>query len=475
MKRAIGFAAVVSILVMACSAVTHTPTGPDRGSVPAPPSPASAAHAAAPAVPCVAPASWFPHANTPPPNSAGFVSDSNCAFHVWSWNAFLWLTQDVQGQPRFQTMTPEGIEAAPGVLDPLIGRSQQARTLDLIDQAGPDGVMVDRNGRAIYYSIHSDATFGDFIQSNDLLNPDALRAFDPNTAFPVGSLTLKAAWKVVQPGEDVSTFYTRQAQIVSLATRKGKIVATGQTTTQTVALVGFHIGGTVQGHPEMIWATFEHQRNAPDLPRPMEQMQPNDVVSDQDWTFYQADTPFKRCNVNAAGAGALTLNAQAQTLSPVTQVCRMVPYGGQKPCPSGKDCNIDNIKSMNASAQSQLADVWKNYFEVGAVWFVAENALQPNCTFQPNSALECIPSPTPQGAPPLLTGSIRLSNSTIETFTQVQSTQDNCFACHNTTQVISPDPKVKSLPGLNVNLSHVLINDYLKAQATSQAKSAPKR
>ncbi|WP_255427906.1 hypothetical protein [Xanthomonas sp. SS] len=400
-------------------------------------------------------------------------NSTNCDFHIWSWNAFLWLTQDVGGQPRFLTMTTDGVGGvADGVLDPLIGRAQQARTVELIDQAGPDGVLVDRNGRAVYYSIHSNDVFGQFIANNGLQDPKKLRAFNPDTAFPVNSMTLKAAWRVVQPGEDVSTFYTRQAQIAKLGMRKGKIVATGDTETQTVALVGFHIGGTVNGHPEMIWATFEHQANAPDLPQPMEKMQPNDIVSGKDWTFYQANTPLKQCNLNAAGSGALTLNAQTQTLSPVTQVCRMVPYGGEKPCPPGAtDCNIPNIMSMNTSVQSQLNDVWKNYFEVGAIWFNQLDALQPNCTFQPGSSLECVP---PDKTSPLLTGSMRLSNSTIETFTQVQSTQDNCFACHNTTQVISPDPRAQSLPGLNVNLSHVVINDYFQAQLPQKAPPAPR-
>lgn len=477
MKRAIGFAAVACILVMACSAVNRSPPGPGHGSasVVHPPTAAGAGATATATVPsaCLPPTNpgWFPHAQTPPPHSAGGQFSSNCDFHIWSWNAFLWLTQDVGGQPRFLAMPTDGIGAvADGVLDPLIGRSPQARTVELIDQAGPDGVLVDRNGRAVYYSIHSNDVFGQFIAGNGLQDPKTLRAFNPDTPFPVGSMTLKAAWKVVQPGEDVSTFYTRQAQIAKLGTRKGKIVATADTETQTVALVGFHIGGTVDGHPEMIWATFEHQSNAPDLPQPMEKMQPNDVVSSKDWTFYRAGTPLKQCNLNAAGSGALTLNVQAQTLSPATQVCRMVPYGGEKPCPSGQDCNIDNIKSMNASLQSQLNDVWKNYFEVGAIWFNQPDALQPNCTFQPGSSLECVPP----DKSPLLTGSMRLSNSTIETFTQVQSAQDNCFACHNTTQVISPDPRAQSLPGLNVNLSHVVINDYFQAQLPQKAAPAPR-
>jgi hypothetical protein len=113
-----------------------------------------------PPTPCAAPSAWFPHSQTPEQNSAGFPANpNNCDFHQWSWNAFLWLTQDVNGAPRFAGMPANGIEAEPGVLDPLIARSAKARTFDIVEQAGPNGIMVDLQGRPIYYSIHSDSTF----------------------------------------------------------------------------------------------------------------------------------------------------------------------------------------------------------------------------------------------------------------------------------------------------------------------------
>jgi hypothetical protein len=127
---------------------------------------------AQPPAPCTAPAAWFPHSTTPEQNSAGFPANpNNCDFHQWAWNAFLWLTQDVKGQPRFLRFPADGIETKPGILNALIGRSAKARTLEIVQQAGPDGIMVDLQGRAIYYSIHSNSTFGDFIKQNRLLDP----------------------------------------------------------------------------------------------------------------------------------------------------------------------------------------------------------------------------------------------------------------------------------------------------------------
>jgi cytochrome c553 len=91
--------------------------------------------------------------------------------------------------------------------------------------------------------------------------------------------------------------------------------------------------------------------------------------------------------------------------------------------------------------------------------------LKPNCTFQPGS-LEC---PAQPGVP-ILTGSTQLSNTTVETFTQSQSAQGNCFACHNTVQVTSPNSTAPSLPGLNVDISHVLINKYFDAASKPKAR-----
>ena len=254
--------------------------------------------------------------------------------------------------------------------------------------------MVDLQGRAIYYSIHSNSTFGDFIKQNGLLDPAKLRAFDPNKSFPVNTLTLKAAWKVVAPGEDVSTFYTRAAQIALLTIRNGKIALSRKTKPAKVALVGFHIGGAVNGHPEMIWATFEHVRNAPDLPKPVNQMAPDEIVSDKGWTFYKASTRFRDCNINSAGAGALKLNETQQTLSPVTQVCRIIPSGG------GSATNVGNIKSMNNSVHSQLKDVFNNYFEVGAIWFNGSERAEAEL----HVPARCRWSAPPNRVTPLLTG-----------------------------------------------------------------------
>src|SRR5262249_12272552 len=52
---------------------------------------------------CAAPAAWFPHATTPEPDF--HQPGSNCEFHQWAWQEFLWLTQpDQNGRIRLLSL-----------------------------------------------------------------------------------------------------------------------------------------------------------------------------------------------------------------------------------------------------------------------------------------------------------------------------------------------------------------------------------
>ncbi len=409
---------------------------------------------------CSADPAWFPHAKTPPPDDAGFKGGSFCAFHRWAWQTFLWLTQDDgSGRPRFLSFTmPRTLvfgDKAPAFL-PRKNQSMTGETFDEILQAGTDGVLVDLQGHAVYYSQYLDAAFVTFMRGNGLTNPQRVLNFDPDTPWPVGAKELKVSWKIVGPEEDTRGFFTIKAPIARLTyDARGRIVADpSQPVTVTLALVGFHIGGVVNGHPEMIWATFEHTRNAPDVP--LKGLTPDTIVSRQDWTFYKAGTPYRNCNVNAAGR--LKLNEATQTLSPVTEVCRVYAHGDD---PTSGDGNAQAIEALNESVHASLKDLWANYFEVGAIWFKDGSSLAPDESLSTDD---------------LLIGSLRLSNATIETFTQTQSTMYNCFRCHNTVQQFPPKMEPFPLPGLDLNISHAFVNIFFWSQEKKKMLTpAPKK
>jgi len=400
----------------------------------------------------VTPAEVIPE---PKPNPANISFTTNAQFHEISWEYFRWLTQKVDGgKLRFETL-PNASSIDPGYKEgqdhvlSLAVKSPKGSVLAGINQAASDGILVDQNNRAIYTSIYINETYRDFVLENKLNTPAGLRGVDSTLNFPVGSFSLKVAWKIVGAGEEVSNFYTKKAKVSKLANKDGKIVLTDKPIEETVALVGFHIAVAIKGHPEMVWATFEHNQNAPDL---VEGQMPGDEVAATDYTFYKSRTLASACNDKAEPI--IKLNEETQEITPITQVFRQYRLGG------GTSVNQNNIDRLNDVFHNKMAanSVWRNYREIGAIWFNQSDALKPNSSFASTDTL--------------LTGSKRLSNSTIETFTQRTRDLDQCFGCHNTTALVAVPTDAAIVNGKNVLTSHVLIVNYLK-QLDAARESKP--
>ena len=403
---------------------------------------------------CVVPSSWTSHAAVPAPSNA--KPTTNCDFHVWAWNSFLWMTQDVgSGKLRFETFatleelfdksaTLTSYGALPTkkkvVMTVRVNKSFEVTGLDSIFQAGSHGALVhglDKTaGRAVYYSQNVNQSFFEFVRTNKYYDADTYAAADPKEVFPAGAAEFKYSWKIVPEGDDAVGFYSTMAQIYLLkettdsSGKKTVVVDASRQEDVKVALVGIHVVGVVDGHPEFIWATFEHVDNAPDLPAGMSQ-QSDKPVSDKNWTFYHAGTPAKEANQNNSNDLKL-VDTVAQTLSPTVDVFRAFAYGG------GDAKNTDNITSLNSGLHGGIlkGSVWENYMLVGGVWGQA-NSLTPG---QLVSGI----------------GSTSLANSTMETFDQTFAGV-NCFACHGP---LSKKLDGVTLPALNMNLSHIMVNGF---------------
>lgn len=408
---------------------------------------------------CTAPAAWFPSTQTPEPNP-DINFNSFCAFHQWAWQSMLWLTQsDGSGQMRFERF-PTAQEVVSGQetgdgnalqLRPRTTKSDRAPdSMNEINQAGQGGILVDHQGRVIYYSQHVNQAMFTDIESQGWNQPSVLNSMPPTVEFKTGDVELKAAWKIVSPGEDVSGLIVRRAEVDKLVNRNGSITTDPTQPLQVkVALVGFHIVGWVNGHPEAIWATFEYRNNAPDY---APNQSTDAAVSASNFLFYTANT--KAIDCNQLNSAVLKLDEATQTLSPVTQVCRQFPSGmvAGTTEPNNDVPNLAAITQLNASVQKQLesGSLLKNYFEVGAEWTTGVTSPP---TFVPNSTLQ-----------DTLVGSRLLGNAVIETFNQQVQSQNNCFSCHNTMMFNPSDPKVPPMQGTNISLSHIILRAYLDNQ-----------
>src|SRR2546423_527046 len=88
------------------------------------------------------------------------------------------------------------------------------------------------------------------------------KIFSPTEAYTL-TIELKTAWVQASSVTNPDTYITMEATIPTYDTSNSVTwVPNGQQTVK-LALVGMHIVGTSMGHPEMIWATFEHFANTP--------------------------------------------------------------------------------------------------------------------------------------------------------------------------------------------------------------------
>lgn len=392
---------------------------------------------------CQAPDAWFSSATVPKPDDSDRGKfNSNCAFHQFSWQAFLWLTQSMKnGSLRFESLYSDA------AIDPKVPTPTQ-HVLDGVQQADSLGIVVDQNGRAVYTNMLINDAYRKFVMDHKLYRPEGMKSAAPDLEFPNGALSLKAAWKIVGDHDDVSRFYTTTAKIALLA-KVGHTVDVApkpNVVTAKVALVGLHIAWVVDGHPEAIWATFEHVDNAPDFKTGQEMSQP---VSDKSYTFYQAGTTAQDCNVN--NAALLQIDEKTQQLTPVTQVCRQFRTGG------GDPSNVANIDVLNRSVMTRLGEkhsVWQNYKEVGAVWLSEDpRSATAKKPFRPDW------NPNVDSSPVL--GSAQLSSSVIETFTQNKASKVQCFSCHDTMPVTDTNDVTLTLPGKDISTSHILLRKYM--------------
>jgi hypothetical protein len=207
----------------------------------------------------------------------------------------------------------------------------------------------------------------------------------------------------------------------------------------TMALVGLHVVGTVKGHPEMVWATFEHVDNAPNGPysytaangTTKQVPQSTAPPPSGEWLFCAnnfSGTPNTETLVTINNATTklemgIAPSPNTGTKAVPSSTIRSFAWGG----PLGNGGVVDNteIIAINNAVIGMLGagDIRKNYVMIGAVWTGGQiPPLQP-----PPPAKPVV---VPPAAEPI--GSVMLSNATMETYHQFSTTPFgyNCFSCH---------------------------------------------
>jgi hypothetical protein len=235
------------------------------------------------------------------------------------------------------------------------------------------------------------------------------------------AIEVKSSWVLAAGLPNLSSYITMTATVPTYnQTNPNLWTPTGQQTVQ-LALVGIHVVGSTAGHPEMVWATFEHVGNTPPATYSYNSTSgPKTVTQNASgaWLFSATGStgPFNVAHMFFTGPPSNNIQSSGSfTISP-SDTLRSEPWGID-----GSDAfSNTEIISTNAHVRGMMAsgDIRGNYVMTGATW-------------------------TPFGSPPSGStpgvGTNRLSNTTMETYQQGVS---NCFTCHQN--------------GLNPNgLSHI--------------------
>lgn len=287
--------------------------------------------------------------------------------------------------------------------------------------------LIDQRGNYVYYDIRYDQAQYNFIRGQDndptswlylLKNLSAKENVKTGVQMPMstttpsnvlGSIMVKAAWRIKSGKDDASRYYVTTAQLYNPQT---------QTCTPTpMLLVGLHIAHKVDPFTEWVWSTFEHVDNVP----------PDAAASPQ-----PSPPPNGYSFNNGTGAPATPRGYSykpppAPTTSPTTTPTPLVPVQVTRINPIPDTPQGASTRDFNAYYQQLLkGTVWQYYqlvvtqwpFQPGLDGFV----LMQNGGVYPRDAGAAFP----------VNGAV---NTTMETYFQTQNDAagaggNSCMSCH---------------------------------------------
>lgn len=327
-------------------------------------------------------------------------------------------------------------------------------------EAGTADVLETQNKSLVYYGIHVNDVYAYFLTgisegkinashfptSNADLLPITTFASSHGVTFPdpnALAIEVKTAWVEASSLADSSGYVTRLAAIPTYdnndcdpALNPTLCKPTGQKTV-LLALVGMHVVGSTNQHPEMIWATFEHFGNTPNdtykYVATGNQVKTVSRDTSGSWLFSKSNSngPFNKPHMSVDPS---TGNIQAKTgftIGP-SDTLRSKAWGGaidQAPNPINESNNASSensnseIIAINSSVRQPglmpAGDVRGNYILTGATWTV--------------------PGGPPDGSGSFFSGgdevgTSKMANTTLETYDQgdnTAATGSNCFSCHS--------------------------------------------
>ncbi|MEM7506386.1 MAG: hypothetical protein AAF415_06545 [Pseudomonadota bacterium] len=407
-----------------------------------------------------------------PRDSEAFPTDNTvCDFYKWGAQMFLWLTSPegsgiVLDGPGVFTVNTADWTLIPDSDGPtqMTLRSEKSDDIGDIGQTDSNaGVLMSQAGSLVYYGVHVNDVYGYFLTGQKCAPGDggascpaggASSPYIQAEVFPINSgdltavesfakdhmgvssipdadalaMELKTSWVDAATLSNPTDYVTVEATVPAFTKISSTEWRPNGTEQKTLALVGIHIVGTVQNHPEFVWATFEHVNNAPMAPYYYKggNFIPTAFDSGGDYIFFPKGGALEGANPECMGAKdggiAALLDGSGNPVCEggivASPTVRMFPWGSPSATQtSAVQANNALLMSLNQSIWALMpeGDPRAKYFQLGSVWT------------SPNPATADAPIPQ-QGmfSYYAMRGSLALSNATMETYTQGSV----CFDCH---------------------------------------------
>ena len=270
-----------------------------------------------------------------------------------------------------------------------------------------------------------------FAQKNGvtLKNPNAL------------AIEIKTSWVEASSLSAVNEFLTIEAIVPIYKKKSNAIWVINGERKIKLALVGMHIVGSANGHPEMIWATFEHKRNTPNAAYQYLNKDgiTETVLADEGKNWLFNNNLKDSTNIShMVFSGDSIIAKKGHTISS-SNTLRTKPWGSSVDVkPNAEDASPaasnSEIIAINNAVISKLKgnDVRKNYIFIGATW--TANGAGPN-GYSYNPKVDSLK------VAGVAIGASQLANSTMETYAQngdKYNTYGTCFSCHSNKEGLKP-------------------------------------
>lgn len=341
----------------------------------------------------------------------------------------------------------------------------------VVEQGQADNsVLMAQNGSLVYYQIMVNDVYAYFLTGvkSSGLNPNSkfpttqmelnwIKQFASNHGMPSPepfpdpealAVEIKTAWVEAEGIVNIDTYITMNARIPVYNKVSPQLwVRTNNYKVAKLALVGMSIAGSAAGHRELIWATFEHQDNAPNAKYTYNTISGVNTVNpdfDKAFLFCARNPPLAQLNQSHIQRDPDPNGNPDNLIAPpgfsisASNIIRGNAWGatlGVSPNPIDFTDAASNSEliSINNNVRGMLdgGDVRNKYIMTGVTWTINGGVFTDNFGKPGNIT-------TATGT---AVGTSQMANATMETFQQALDPTthqtsfrligNNCFSCHN--------------------------------------------